>query len=119
MWQQRLRHDQRAQDVDLELPAHALDGSGFERPVGAVAGVVQQHIDATEALQSGGNRLSDRRLVLHVESRDQDSVQLLRVDFRIGAAHRGDHVPALAWKCFALALPMPLEDPVIRIVLFN
>jgi hypothetical protein len=49
-----------AEDVDLELAAGLLDGHILHRPVGPVAGVVDQHVDTASLgdnlLQPGGHR---------------------------------------------------------------
>ena len=113
--QHRLDHRDGAEEVGGEQPLHVgvvafLDGGAV-----AVAGVVDQHVDAAEALPRPPHRLRDLRVVGHVE-RDRER----RVRVGVGevlhardVARGDDGVVAAASTASASARPRPVEQPVM------
>ena len=69
-----------------------LDRCGLEWAVGAVAGVVDQHVDAVEAFL-GGSTAWRMESVEQVEAVDDDARVFGEVGAIVGVAHGGDNVP--------------------------
>ena len=63
-----------AEDVDLELTAGLVDRDVLDGPVGAVAGVVDQDVDAAGLLQDAVHAGGHRGVVGHVHGQRADTV---------------------------------------------
>ena len=98
MRQQGLRRGQQADDIDIELPPDLVQRGRLQRAIGAVAGVVQQHVNLAEPGQAGFNRSGNRCGIQHIEPGDQHAVKAGEFSFQRRSAHGGNHVPAFGLK---------------------
>ena len=97
--QRRLRHPQRAEQVGLDLIASLGLAELLDHPELAVAGVVDDDVEAAEVLVRAAHRGERRVAVGHVERHGQHRVAVLRAEVveRAGVSRRrGDPVAALA-----------------------
>ena len=87
------RHLGEAEDVDLQLVAGILEGHALDGAEVAVAGIVDEHVNAAFALQDGVHTLAARGVVGDIESQGRDAVGL--EGLHEGCAARGgiDLVP--------------------------
>ena len=95
MRQQGLGDLQEADDVSVELAPDLVHRKRFQGAVGAVAGVVHQHVDPAEPADAGIHGGGDGRGIGHVQPRHQHVVEMGQVLVLFRRAHGGDHVPAL------------------------
>ena len=95
MRRDRLDAGDEAEDVDVELAADLLRRTRLDRAEGAVAGIVEPHVDPPEGLDRLGDRGLRTRRVLHVERDKLEPRRLFQVFFRRRVAHRRDDVPTL------------------------
>ena len=94
-------HDlNQADDVNIELPADVLDGCGFQNAVGAIAGIVQEHVDPPEPLDAFLNCILNRGRFLDVQSRHQPVLEFVEFGLNLWLSHCGDDVPAFGLKMF-------------------
>jgi hypothetical protein len=96
----RLGHRQQAQHIGVELTTDAVHRERLQRPIGAVARIVQQHINLAEPFGARRNSLRNRCLIGYVQPRDQDPFERRQPGFLFRRTHRCDHVPALVVEQF-------------------
>jgi hypothetical protein len=110
------RHGEQAEDVGLELIADLLVVAFLDRRLVAVAGIVDEHIDAAEAVLRGLYAAADI-WAESVTSRSTASALFVAGD-QIGDARlvaRGDDGrPAAGNGEFASSRPKPVEQPVMN-----
>ncbi len=112
----RLRHVDQAEDVRLEHRAHGAVLTFLDRREIAVAGVVDERIDATEALHGLGDGVVDLLAPGDVERQDERPVVAVRGDVRKRRGSRAvttARQPRASTSC-ASARPKPVEQPVIN-----
>ena len=114
--QRRLRDPERAEDVGLDLGAGLrladfLDGAEL-----AVAGIVDDDVEAAEALVGLGDRGVDGRLVVDVEPGRRRRRRTFRPDPRVSTASRAVAATRSprARAASAQMRPNPLDAPVMN-----
>nr|WP_276602935.1 hypothetical protein [Nannocystis pusilla] len=94
VWQDGAGRRHQAEHVDVELLAGLGRAGGLEQPEQAEAGVVDEGVEAAEAVEAGGDGGVDAGRVLHVEVGDEDAGEVAQLGLAGGRAHAGDDVPA-------------------------
>lgn len=79
-----------------ELAADRLGRRGFKRAIGAISGIVDESVDASETCDARFHGRLDARGVLHVETGDDHAVERSDFRFGIGVAHGGNDLPAFS-----------------------